>query len=70
LGFRSFIATLGFVGTIVGAVEGVIIILIFRKAKGLGNREPECSLKVPSVLLYFLIAILIFGAALQFIFSG
>ena len=65
LGFRSFIATLGFVGTIVGAVEGIIIILIFRKAKGLGDREPECCLKVPSLLLYFLIAVLVFGALAQ-----
>ncbi len=65
VGFRSFIATLGFVGTIVGAMEGIIIILIFRKAKSLGDREPECSLKVPSLLLYFLIAILIFGALAQ-----
>ncbi|MDP2909692.1 MAG: aromatic amino acid transport family protein [bacterium] len=67
VGFRSFIATLGFVGTVVGAVEGIIIILIFRKAKKLGDREPEYSLKVPSLLLYFLIAILIFGAVFQII---
>ena len=65
VGFRSFIVTLGFVGTIVGAVEGIIIILIFRKAKNLGDREPEYSLKVPSLLLCFLIAILIFGALAQ-----
>jgi len=65
LGFRSFIATLGFVGTIVGAMEGIIIILIFRKAKNLGDREPEYNLKVPSLLLCFLIAILIFGALAQ-----
>ncbi len=65
VGFRSFIATLGFVGTVVGAVEGIIIILIFRKAKKLGDREPEYSLKVPSLLLCFLIAILIFGALAQ-----
>ena len=65
VGFRSFIATLGFVGTIVGAIEGIIIILIFRKAKNLGDREPEYSLKVPSLLLYFLIAILVFGALAQ-----
>ncbi len=66
LGFRSFIGILGFVGTIVGVIEGITIILIFRKAKTRGDREPEYSLKVSSLLLYCLIAIIIFGAASQF----
>lgn len=66
-GFRSFIGTLGFVGTIVGVIEGVIIILIFRKAKKLGDRKPEYSLKIPSLLLYCLIVILILGAVSQFL---
>ena len=67
VGFRSFITTLGFVGTVVGVIEGIIIILIFKKAKTAGNREPEYSLKIPSWLLCFLIAILIFGALSQFL---
>jgi len=67
VGFRSFITTLGFVGTVVGVIEGIIIILIFKKAKTAGNREPEYSLKIPSLLLCLLTAILIFGALFQFI---
>lgn len=67
IGFRSFIETIGLVGTFIGVIEGIAIILIFKKAKQLGNREPEYSLKVPSFLLYFLIIILILGAVLQFI---
>jgi len=66
LGFRNFINTIGFVGTIIGAVEGIIIILIFKNAKKLGDREPEYSLKIPSMLLYFLMAIFILGAVFQF----
>lgn len=65
-GFRSFIGAISFVGTLVGAIEGIMIILIFKKAKFLGDREPEYNLKVPSLLLYFLIAILILGAISQF----
>lgn len=67
IGFRSFIGTLGFVGTVVGVIEGIAIILIFKKAKKKGNREPEYNLKVPSLLLYFLIVILILGALSQFL---
>jgi tyrosine-specific transport protein len=67
LGFRNFIGTLGIVGTLVGVIEGLLIILIFRKAKTMGNRQPEYSLKTPSFLLYFLMAILILGAISQFL---
>jgi len=65
IGFRSFIATIGFVGTVLGVIEGIIIILIFKKAKTMSDRQPEYSLKIPSALLYFLIAIFIFGAISQ-----
>lgn len=66
-GFRSFIQTIGFVGTLIGVIEGIIIILIFKKAKSLGNREPEYSLKIPSFLLYCLIFVFILGAISQII---
>ncbi len=65
IGFREFIEVSGFVGTIIGVIEGGAIVLIFKKAKLLGNRCPEYSLKIPSILLYFLIAIFILGAASQ-----
>ncbi len=65
VGFRSFINTIGFIGTLIGIIEGIIIILIYKKAKTLGDRTPEYSLKIPSILLYSLIAILILGAISQ-----
>jgi len=65
IGFRQFIGVIGFVGIIYGVIEGILIILIFKKAKTLGNRHPEYSLKVPSALLYFLMIIFILGAVSQ-----
>jgi len=65
VGFRSFIDTIGFVGAIVGIIEGISIILIFKKAKTLGQRSPEYTINVPSFLIYFLISILILGAISQ-----
>ncbi len=71
IGFREFISVIGFVGTIIGVIEGAAIILIFKKVKQLGNRAPEYSLKIPSILLYFLISIFILGAISQiFYFSN
>ena len=65
-GFRSFITAIGFTGTIMGVIEGIIIILIFKKAKVSGDRVPEYSVNAPLLLLYFLIAVLILGALTQF----
>jgi tyrosine-specific transport protein len=67
LGLRNFIGVLGVVGTLIGVIEGILIILIFKKAKTMGNRQPEYSLRVPSVLLYFLMIVLVLGAVSQFI---
>lgn len=65
LGMRSFIEVLGVTGTIIGALEGTAIILIFRKVKDEKDREPECSLNVPSILLYLLIAVFLTGTVIQ-----
>jgi len=67
IGFRQFIKVIGFVGTFIGLIEGIIIILIFKKAKFLGDRKPEYSLEVSSFLLYTLITIFILGAISYFL---
>ena len=66
LGFRQFIDVIGISGTFIGAIEGILIILIFKKAKILGNREPEYSLKIPSLITNALIVMFILGAFSQF----
>jgi hypothetical protein len=66
LGFRSFIDVIGFLGTIIGVIEGIIIILLFGKAKKLGNDKPEYEIKVPKFLLYVCALVLILGAVFQF----
>jgi len=65
IGFRSFIGVVGFVGTILGAIEGVVILLIYTKIKKLGNRKPEYALRVPSFLIYLLMIVFILGGILQ-----
>jgi hypothetical protein len=67
LGLRSFISVLGFVGMFTGVIEGILIVLIFRKIKQAGNRTPEYSLKIPAWVLYSLIVILILGTVSQFL---
>jgi tyrosine-specific transport protein len=64
-GLQSFIGTIGFMGTILGAVDGIIIVLMYKKAKKFSDREPEYSLKVPDFLIYFLVLVFILGAIAQ-----
>ncbi|MBI2003055.1 MAG: hypothetical protein HYS76_00525 [Candidatus Wildermuthbacteria bacterium] len=46
-GARELILVLGITGTIMGVVEGVLIMLLFQKAKRMGTRIPEYALGVP-----------------------
>ena len=65
LGFREFIAVVGVVGGVMGAVEGVLVMLMFRKAKTMGDRKPEYEIRVPSLFLFLLAGILVAGAAAE-----
>lgn len=54
LGLRSFVKTLGFAGSIAGGIDGILIVMMFFKAKKMGQRKPEYDLGgfvIPSILL-------------------
>lgn len=68
LGFRQFIGVVGLVGGVTGAVEGILIMLMFRKAKTMGDRVPEYQIRVPVILLFLLAVILIGGAVAGLLF--
>jgi multisubunit Na+/H+ antiporter MnhB subunit len=65
LGLREFIPIIGFLGVVLGAIEGTALILIYKKAKKSGNREPEYSLKIPKIITYALIGVFILGLVYQ-----
>lgn len=67
-GFTNFIGTIGLVGSILGATEAVMIVLIFKKAKIKGDRIPEYSLKIPDFMLYFLVSIFLLAALIELIY--
>lgn len=69
LRFQNFPQIIGFVGTILGTIESVLILMIFKKAKVLGNRGPEYALNIPNILIYSLIIILFMGAFFQLLFA-
>jgi len=68
LGLRAFIPIISFLGVIFGAIEGTVLVLTYLKAKKLGDREPEYSLKIPNIIIYSLIALFVLGFIYQIIY--
>jgi len=68
-GFREFIMVLGLVGIVIGATEGTLIVLAYHKAKRMGDRVPEYSLRLPKVLPYLVLLIIVGGAVAELFFS-
>lgn len=66
----SFIEIIGFLGAVFGGTEAIFIILTFRMARRHGDRMPEYQLRIPSAVLYSLIALFIFGIAYTLLFDG
>ncbi|MCP6726885.1 MAG: amino acid permease [Patescibacteria group bacterium] len=69
LGFREFISVLSIAGIAIGVIEGIIIILIFKRAKKIGKRDPEYVINLPGLLLYPLIVILALGGLFAVLLS-
>ncbi len=65
LGLRQLIPIIGFLGVVLGALNGTALILIYKKAKKMGDQEPEYSLKIPSFVPYILIGIFALGLIYQ-----
>lgn len=61
LGWRNFIGTISFLGAVMGGFESIAMILAYLKAKKIGDRNPEYSLKIPNLVYYFLILVFSLG---------
>ena len=67
-GVREFIWVIAFVGTFIGLIEGMIIILVYKKAQKQGDKIPEYNLKIPRYIPYFVMIVLVLGAIAQTIY--
>ena len=65
---RDFIMVISFLGATLGGLNGILLVLIYQRAKKTGQRQPEYSLKLPSIILYGLILILGLGIIYQIIY--
>lgn len=65
---RDFVAVIGFLGATLAGFQMILLILIYRQAKRTGRRQPEYSLKLPSIVYYGLILMLGLGVIYQIIY--
>jgi len=58
---ERFFNTIGLTGGIAMTLEGIMIVLMFKKAKKRGNRKPEYEIKRTALISVFLIIIFLLG---------
>ena len=61
LGITTFIKTLALTGVFAGGIQGLLLILIYRRAKKLGKRKPEYALNLPKYVDYSIMALFLLG---------
>ncbi len=65
LGINNFIAIIAVVGAIAGGIQSIVIILMHRNAKKMGNKNPEYSFKSFLPLNIILIGLFIVGIIVE-----
>lgn len=60
-GLTTFIEVIGISGVVAGGIEGVLIILMAIKAKKMGDRKPEYSVKINWLIAALLIGLFVIG---------
>lgn len=70
LGFRDFIAVINFTGGVAGGFVGILIIIIFYKAKKSGDLKPAYKISVPKIVSVFMAFVFILGIVYQVVYRG
>lgn len=64
----DFVLVIALVGSIAGGFEGIVTILIYRRAKKLGDRQPEYNLQLNRIFIFGLILLFTLGIIYQFVY--
>lgn len=63
-GARDFVPLVVIVGTVLGAVDGTLIVLIWRRARTRGTLSPPFSVRLPTAAAYGIIALFVIGTVM------
>lgn len=67
LGARSFIDVLEFSGAVSVGLSGILILLMFKKARAIGKRKPAYNLNIPNYFILFLQVVFLLGLLSPFL---
>jgi len=67
-GLIDFIGIISYAGAIGGGIAGILIVLMAIKAKKLGQRKPEYTVRINWLIAFLLILLFVLGIAYQFLF--
>lgn len=68
LGVRNYLSLIAFAGGVTLAVDGLLTLLVYRKAVKRGDRHSEYALHIPTAILFLLGGIFLFGAVYTFLY--
>ena len=63
----DFIQVIGMTGVVAGGIDGILIVIMAIRAKKMGDRKPEYTVKINWVIASFFIVVFVSGALLHFI---
>lgn len=64
----GFINVISITGSLFGGLAGILMIIMYLKAKKLGDRQPEFNLKIPKLISYFAILIYALGIIYEIVY--
>lgn len=68
-GVRNFIEVIALAGSVAVGIDGIILVVLYKKAKKSGQRQPEYSLNFPPWLLNLIIILFAIGAVYALFFE-
>ena len=69
LSSAGFVEVVVLVGAVFGGLEGIMLVLMHKRSKQNGDRDPEYSLKVPNVISFLIIAMFVAGVIYELFYN-
>ncbi|MBU1119502.1 hypothetical protein KKH43_06495 [Patescibacteria group bacterium] len=68
LGLTNFIEVIGIVGSVTGGLYGILVLLMYRKARRENVGKPKLTIKLPTFVHYLLLFVFVLGIVYEIIF--
>ena len=65
----DFIELVIFLGAVLGGIDAIFVAVLYKKAKKLGNRKPEYSLKISKTIFYFMMTLFFVGIFYEIVYN-